>query len=260
MPLDTISTYAQTLLRQDGRRWNELRRITASISTQPSSDGSSLLTMGNTMVLCTVTGPREGNRRGQRDNTNATVETEINVASFAQMDRRRRVRNDKRIQELQSTVSSAFQSHLFTHLYPRSTISISLHVLSLDGALLVACLNAASLALVDAGIPMPSILAAISSGSVTPTDDSSTRPEPILDLNNVEEQELPFLSIATVSGHPGSEDKVSVLTMESRCQIGGANSKLESMMATGVDGCKQVRRKMEDVIRKHGAKVLQGRK
>lgn len=60
MPLDTLSTYSQTLLRQDGRRWNELRRVTASISTQPSSDGSSLLTLGNTMVLCTVTGPREG--------------------------------------------------------------------------------------------------------------------------------------------------------------------------------------------------------
>lgn len=200
------------------------------------------------------------NSRGQRDNTNATVETEINVAPFAQTDRRRRIRNDKRIQELQSTVSSAFQSHLFTHLYPRSTISISLHVLSLDGALLVACLNAASLALVDAGVPMPSILAAISSGSVTPTDDSAAKPEPILDLNTAEEQELSFLSIATVAGQPGSEDKVSVLMMESRCQVGGANSKLESMMATGVDGCKQVRRKMEDVIRKHGAKVLQGRK
>lgn len=60
MPLDILSTYSQTLLRQDGRRWNELRRITASISTQPASDGSSLLTMGNTMVVCTVTGPREG--------------------------------------------------------------------------------------------------------------------------------------------------------------------------------------------------------
>jgi exosome complex component RRP41 len=60
MPLDTVSTYAQTLLRTDGRRWNELRRLSASISTQPSSDGSSLLTMGNTMVVCTITGPREG--------------------------------------------------------------------------------------------------------------------------------------------------------------------------------------------------------
>lgn len=199
-------------------------------------------------------------RRGQRDNNNAIIETELNVAPFAQMDRRRRNRNDKRVQELQTTISNAFQSHLFTHLYPRSTISIVLHVLSLDGALLVACLNAASLALVDAGVPMPSILAAISSGSITPTDDSSAKPEPILDLNNAEEQELPFLSIATVSAQQGVEDKVSVLMMESRCQIGGANSKMESMLATGLDGCKQVRRKMEEVIRKHGAKIMQSRK
>lgn len=195
-----------------------------------------------------------------RDNLNATVETEINLAPFAQMDRRRRNRNDKRTQELQTTISQAFQSHLFAHLYPRSTISISLHVLSLDGALLVACLNAASLALVDAGIPMPSILAAISSGSIAPADDSSARPEPILDLNLAEEQELPFLSLATVAGNQGEEDKVSVLIMESRISIGRSNNKMESMLATGVDGCSQVRKKMEDVIRKHGTKIMQARR
>lgn len=177
------------------------------------------------------------------------------------MDRRRRNRMDKRIQELQTTISSAFQSHLFTHLFPRSTISISLHVLSLDGALLGACLNAASLALVDAGVPMPSILSAISAGIITPID-STSKPEPVLDLNNAEEQELPFLTIGTVAGQvsEGGEDKVSVLLMESRCEIGGGNGKVEGMLATGVDGCKEVRRKLEEVIRKHGTKVMQSRK
>ncbi|RMZ78390.1 hypothetical protein DV738_g3893, partial [Chaetothyriales sp. CBS 135597] len=258
MPLDTLSTYSQTLLRLDGRRWNELRQITAFISTQPSSDGSSLLTMGNTMVVCTITGPREG--RGQRDNNNAIVETEISIAPFAQIERRRRGKNDKRVLELQTAISNAFQSHLFTHLYPRSTISISVHVLSLDGALLAACLNAASLALVDAGVPMPSILAAISSGIIANTDDPSKKPEPVLDLNTAEEQELPFLSLATVAAQPEEEDKVSVLMMESRIPIGGAHNQLESMLAIGVDGCKQVRSRMEDVIRKHGAKVMAGRR
>ena len=133
-------------------------------------------------------------------------------------------------------------------------------MLSLDGALLVACLNAASLALVDAGVPMPSILAAISSGNITPADDSSAKPEPILDLNIAEEQELPFLSLATVAGQLGEEDKISVLIMESRIQIGGPNAKMESMLATGVDGCSQVRKKMEDVIRKHGAQIMQSRR
>lgn len=72
MPLDTASTYGQTLLRTDGRRWNELRRISASISTQSSSDGSSQFTMGNTVVVCTIIGPREGyvdDRQANEDET-----------------------------------------------------------------------------------------------------------------------------------------------------------------------------------------------
>ena len=254
MPLDTLSTYSQTLLRIDGRRWNELRRLTCSISTQPSSDGSSLFTMGNTMVVCTVTGPREG--RGQRDNTRSIVETEITIAPFAQTERRKRPKNDKRLVELQTTISQAFQTQLFTHIYPRSLISIALHVLSFDGALLAACLNAASLALVDAGIPMPSILSAITSGIIQDPDKDDARPESVLDLNNAEELELPFLTVATVKSMEGeaSEDKVSVLLMETR--VNGA--RLEQMLATSIDGCRSVRGKMEAEIRKQGAKVMKG--
>jgi len=59
MPLDT-STYSLALLRLDGRRWNELRRLNAQISTQAAADGSSYLEMGNTKVICTVTGLSRG--------------------------------------------------------------------------------------------------------------------------------------------------------------------------------------------------------
>lgn len=137
---------------------------------------------------------------------------------------------------------------------------ISLHVLSLDGALLAACLNAASIALIDAGVPMPSIMAAVSSGCIVPTESNVSKPEPVLDLNDAEEQELPFLSLATVLGEQGEEDRVSIITMESRCQMSGGQNILESMVGVGMDGCKQVRRTLEDVIRKHGAKVTQGPK
>jgi exosome complex component RRP41 len=190
------------------------------------------------------------------------VETEINIAPFAQTDRRRKTKGDKRVQELQTTISQTFQTHLFTHLYPRSTISITLHVLSLDGALLVACLNAASLALVDAGVPMPSILAAVTSGHITSAEDtpSSSSSDPVLDLSNAEEQELPFLSLATVAAMPGEDDKVSVLVMESRIQVEQGGGKLDGMLALGVDGCKRVRKVLEDVVRGHGAKILRGRK
>lgn len=262
MPLDTLSTYPLTHLRTDGRRWNELRRLTSSLTTSTSADGSSLFTSGNTLVTCTITGPREARSAAQRSPTHATIETELTIAPFAQTDRRKRGKNDKRLVELQTAISRAFQSHCFTHLYPRSEIRIALHVLSLDGGLLAACLNAASLALVDAGVPMPSLLAACTSGLVVDPDggesgkSGSAPPEGILDLNNAEELELPFLTVATVSGTEGGEDRVSVLMMESRVP----GTRLEQMLAVGVDGCRSVRGRMEAEIRKTGAKALAGRK
>jgi exosome complex component RRP41 len=95
MPLDT-STYSLALLRLDGRRWNELRRIDAQISTQAAADGSSYLEMGNTKVICTVSGPAEG-RRGASGggSSDMRIEVEINIAGFAGVERKKRSRNDR---------------------------------------------------------------------------------------------------------------------------------------------------------------------
>jgi len=108
MPLDT-STYSLALLRLDGRRWNELRRISAQISTQAAADGSSYLEMGNTKVICTVAGPTEpsssavAQRGGSRDG--AEVKVEISVAGFSGVERKRRRGGDKLVFFLQSQVN-----------------------------------------------------------------------------------------------------------------------------------------------------------
>ena len=102
MPLDT-STYSLALLRVDGRRWNELRRLHAQIRTQAAADGSSYLEMGHTKIMCVLTGPSEqqqSQRRAQgsgggaqRDSASINV-TVIN-AGFSTVDRKKRGRNDK---------------------------------------------------------------------------------------------------------------------------------------------------------------------
>ena len=95
MPLDT-SSYSLALLRLDGRRWNELRRINAQISTQAAADGSSYIEVGNTKVLCTVAGPAEGRRTGAaRDQSEAAIEVNISIAGFSQVERKKRSRTDK---------------------------------------------------------------------------------------------------------------------------------------------------------------------
>jgi exosome complex component RRP41 len=96
MPLDTAS-YSLALLRLDGRRWNELRRLTAQISTQAAADGSSYLEMGNTKVICTVSGPTEPTTAGgsRSGGDNAEVRVEISIAGFSGVERKKRARNDK---------------------------------------------------------------------------------------------------------------------------------------------------------------------
>ncbi|WPH03413.1 Hypothetical protein R9X50_00629300 [Acrodontium crateriforme] len=251
MPLDT-STYSLAHLRVDGRRWNELRRVHGQISTQAAADGSSYFEMGNTKIICTIAGPQEQRRGGNSGQSHdAKVEVEIGIAGFSGVDRKRRGRNDKRIQEMQHAIASAFTHTLFTHLYPHSTITIHLHVLSQDGALLAACINAATLALIDAGIPMSDYTAACTTGSTASYASNDEAADPLLDLNSMEEQELPFLTLGT----SGGDDQVSLLIMETRVQA----TRLEAMVSVGLDGCRQIRSLLDGIVRAHGKKVLEAR-
>ncbi|EED20458.1 exosome complex endonuclease 1/ribosomal RNA processing protein, putative [Talaromyces stipitatus ATCC 10500] len=268
MPLDTSTTYPLTKLRLDGRRWNELRLLQAQISTNSASSGSSYLSMGNTSIMCTVHGPHETSGAGSA--TEALVDIDVNIAGFAGVDRKRRAGgSDRQSSQLSTALKSAFQSHLHTYLYPHSTITVQVSVLSSDGSLFAAAINACTLALVDAGIPMPGLLCACTAGmsgsASTPRDLSGSdqdQLDPLLDLSLPEEQELPFITIGTTTALPagsavGAEDdvdddmKVSVLHMETRAHT----SYLDAMLAVGIDGCKQIREILEGVIKGSNAGV-----
>ncbi|KAH8681815.1 3' exoribonuclease family, domain 1-domain-containing protein [Xylariales sp. PMI_506] len=267
MPLDT-STYNLAFLRVDGRRWNELRRLHGQIRTQAAADGSSYLEMGNTKVMCIVSGPSESSAASRRtaggasatvasgaattgrggDNAAAEIAVNIVIGGFSTTDRKRRARTDKRVQEMQAAVGRAVAGAVHAHLYPRSTITISLHVLSQDGGLLASLINASTLALVDAGIPMTDYLAACTAGSTSAHSAGDESADPLLDLNGQEETELPFLTLATL----GATDRVAALVCESRVQV----ARLEGMMAVAADGCKGIREFLDGVVREKGAQMV----
>ncbi|KAI2469599.1 ribosomal protein S5 domain 2-like protein [Annulohypoxylon bovei var. microspora] len=261
MPLDT-STYNLAHLRIDGRRWNELRQLHAQLRTQASADGSACFELGNTKVMCVVSGPsEEGKRRGASSAAGAggpgsgagggnaaDILVSVVVGAFSTVDRKRRARGDKRIQELQSALAKSLAAVLHTHLFPRSTISLSLHILSQDGSLLACLINAATLALIDAGVPMDDFLVGCSAGSTSSHAAGDEQADPLMDLNTQEEQELPFLTVATL----GSSDKVVALVCESRVQV----SRLEGMMVSAVDGCRIIHEYMKAVVKEKGARMI----
>ena len=67
------------------------------ISTQAAADGSSYLEMGNTKIICTVSGPAEVRRSaaGGGGDDKASILVEVSVAGFSGVDRKKRARGDK---------------------------------------------------------------------------------------------------------------------------------------------------------------------
>lgn len=95
---------------------------------------------------------------------------------------------------------------------------------------------------------MTDYIAACTAGSTSTYAANDENADPLLDLNHQEEQELPSLTVATL----GNSDRIAVLVCESRVQI----SRLEGMLAVGVDGCKQVREILDRVVRERGKRMI----
>ncbi|THV02787.1 hypothetical protein K435DRAFT_568533, partial [Dendrothele bispora CBS 962.96] len=194
--------------RSDGRRQYELRTISIDLSPQGSgADGSATLSHGLTQVSVCVFGPREAKVRSQTFHDRANINVEVGIAAFSSSERRRRGRGDKRILELSQTIKATFEPVIQTSLYPRSQIDIYIQVLQQDGGLLQACINATTLALVNAGIPLYDFVCAVTGGV------HSTLP--LLDLTLLEENDLPNVTVAVMP----RTGKVALVTMETRLHV-----------------------------------------
>lgn len=119
-------------LRIDGRRAKEIRRITATLSTSQHVDGSCVYEQGNTKILATVVGPIEA-KRSKANADRATVTCDYTAAAFSGSERKLQSRTDRRAIEMSTHLRDLFTSMICTNLYPRSSIHISITVLSADG-------------------------------------------------------------------------------------------------------------------------------
>ncbi|KAJ1854707.1 Exosome non-catalytic core component [Coemansia sp. RSA 1822] len=221
-------------LRVDGRRANELRRILCRASVLNTADGSAYYEQGNTKVLVAVFGPREPRARGQLQHDQAIINVEFNIAPFSTSERRKRSKGDKRLLEIASFVRQTFEGAIQRSVYARSQIDIYLHLLQHDGGTLETCINAATLALVDAGISMDDYVCACTAGFIDET--------PVLDLNSVEESsiETPDLTVAVL---PRSGN-IALLQMESKLH----STKLDSVMELAIEGCKHIHKKLDEAV------------
>ena len=250
-------------LRVDGRRPDEIRKIRCKLGILTRADGSAYYEQGNTKVIAAIYGPREVllfsslnlnlHFRFQLEAKHFMIVQSLIVNTvwlhLVRVNEKRKQKEtgtshitflliiQSRSQEVSYVIRQTFESAIMTNLFPRSEISIYIQVIQADGGTRCAAINAATLALINAGIPMKDFVVACATGCI----DGTT---PILDMNYLEESAGgPDLPVALL---PASES-ITMVQMESKVPI----EMFEKVAKLAVEGCKLIHQILLQEVEKY---------
>ncbi|KAM3962173.1 LOW QUALITY PROTEIN: exosome complex component Ski6 [Aphomia sociella] len=225
-------------LRLDGRRPNELRRIRCKLGVFTQPDGSAYLEQGNTKVLAAVYGPHQA-AKSKLSTEGVVVNCQYSMATFSTGERKNRPRGDRKSQEMSMHLRQALTAAIKTELYPRSQIDIYVEVLQADGGAYCACVNAATLALTDAGVPLRAYACACSSSMAW----RGGAPEPLLDVGHVEEAAGVVLTVAALP----ATGNIALLEMSHRLHM----DYFDVVLSRAMQGCKDIEVILDRAVREH---------
>ncbi|XP_072377320.1 exosome complex component RRP41 [Diabrotica undecimpunctata] len=225
-------------LRLDGRRPNELRRIRCKLGVFSAPDGSAYIEQGLTKVLAAVYGPHDvKGGRSKAFHDSAVINCQFSMAVFSTTDRKKRPRGDRKSTELSMHLQQALEAAIKSELYPFCQIDIYVEVLHADGGIYPACVNAATLALIDAGIPLKEYVCAC-------TASLANNDVPMVDISHHEEiMGGPTLTVAALP----MSGKIVLMEMSQRFHL----DHLEKVLNKALQGCKDIKQILDAAVRLH---------
>ncbi len=152
-------------IRYDGRKFDQLRPIEAKVGVLKNANGSALFRLGKTFAIVGVYGPKKVHPKHEEQAEKAILRTYYKMAPFSTSERSRPGTNRRSI-EISKVTREAILPVIVTEEFPKTAIDVYIEVLQADASTRVAGINAASLALADAGVPMLDLIASCSAGKI----------------------------------------------------------------------------------------------
>ena len=188
--------------RLDGRSLEDFRPITVEVGVLKSAEGSAVFKFGDTYALAAVYGPRTMHPRHLQDPQRAILRCRYSMAPFSTNERVRPGVNRRSV-EISKVLNEALSNVVFFEDYPKTGIDVFVEILQADASTRCAGLNAAALALVEAGVPIKDLISSCSVGKVDG--------EIVLDIGG-DEDEFGDVDMATAT--IGNEDKFVLLQVD----------------------------------------------
>jgi len=230
--------------RPDGRKNNELRKMIAKVGVVPNADGSALFAFGDTVAIAAVYGPRQLHPQHLQDPSTGILRCNYDLLSFSVYERKR-PGPSRRSKEISKVTEWALAPSVSLESFPNTVVDVEVYVLQADAGTRTAGINAASMALAHAGIPMKDLICSVAVGKT----DKELVVDLIKDEEDFEEGEgATDFAVAKLANH----DEFTLMQMDGKVQP----EKVPELMRLASDACKEIfevqKKALKDVVESGG--------
>ncbi|NIM47381.1 MAG: exosome complex exonuclease Rrp41 [Candidatus Aenigmarchaeota archaeon] len=219
--------------RLDGRGLEEFRPLTAEVGALKRANGSAVFRFGDTYALSGVFGPKTMHPRHLQDPQRAVLKCRYSMAPFSTKERIRPGRS-RRATEISKVLNEALSNVIFFEDYPKTGIDVFVEILQANASTRCAGLNAASLALAEAGVSMRNLISACTVGKI----DGQI----VLDVGGDEDQ---FGDVDVAFATIGNKDKIVLFQMDGIV----TREEFLKMIDLAKKGCAQIYEKQVNALR-----------
>lgn len=211
-------------IRCDGRRIDQIRNVSIKVGVLKNADGSAYIEFGKNKILAGVFGPRDVHPKHMADQDSGILRCRYHMSPFSVTERKNPAPSRREI-EISKVIKEALQPAVILKDFPRTVVDVFIEILQADGGSRCAALDAASVALVDAGIPMRDIVSACAAGKVAD--------KIVLDVNDEEDKEgqadMPVAYMPNLG-------KITLMQLDGIL----TPNEYKKCLETAIGGCKQV--------------------
>lgn len=151
--------------RKSGRKQEEMRKIKAEVGVIPNADGSAMFAFGDTVAIAAVYGPRQLHPQHMQDPSKGIIRCNYDLLSFSVSDRKR-PGPSRRSKEISRMIEFALTPAVDLDAFSGTVVDVQIYIPQADAGTRTAGINAASLALAHAGIPMKDLVCSVALGKL----------------------------------------------------------------------------------------------